>query len=85
MQIEQYQKTILTHILTSQFVYSKPEEKCELTSHELSIEKKKKKKFYYLYLFLTTKKKPYVKEQQIISKNLNKKNNLTRVKVRSVK
>ena len=85
VQIQQYQKTILTQILSSQFVYSKLEEKCELKTQELSIEKKKKKKIYYLYLFLTTKKKPYLQEQQMISKNLNKKNLLTRPKVRSVK
>lgn len=85
IQIKQYQKTILTQILSSQFVYSKINEKCELKAHEISIEKKKKKKFYYLYLFLTTKQKPYVKEQYIVSKNLNKKNSLTRTKIRSVK
>ena len=85
VQINQYQKTILTHILSSQFVYSSLNEKCELKSHALSIEKKRKKKIYYLYLFLTTKQKPYVKEQHIVSKNLNKKNNLVRAKIRSVK
>ncbi len=56
LQLKQYQNTYLLHILSSQFVYSCLNEKCEIKKQELIIENKKNKKIYYLYLFLTAKK-----------------------------
>ena len=84
LQIQQYQKTVFTQILSSQFVYSCINEKCELKKQTLIIENKKMKKLYYLYLFLLTKKKPYVKKQYLVAKNFNKKNSLTKPKTKSV-
>lgn len=72
LQLKQYQNTTLTNILSSQFVYSSINEKCEIKKQELIIENKKNKKIYYLYLFLTTNKRPYVKQQYIVSKNMKK-------------
>lgn len=72
LQLQQYQKTILTNILSSQFVYSSINEKCEIKKQELIIENKKNRKIFYLYLFLTANKRPYVKPQHIVSKNMKK-------------
>lgn len=72
LQIKQYQNTTLTQILSSQFVYSSLNQKCELKKQALILEKKKKKKLYYLYLFLTANKRPYVKKQELVSKNTKK-------------
>ena len=83
-QIKQYQKLILSHILSSQFVYSKLNEKCELKEQQLIIQNKKTKKIHYLYLFLTTKKKPYAKKYYISTKNVNKKNRLVKPKAKAV-
>ena len=82
LQLKQYQNTILTNILSSQFVYSHLNQKCEVKKQELIIENKKNKKLYYLYLFLTAKKRPYVKHQYIISKNMKK--NITKPKPKSI-
>ena len=78
LQLKQYQNTIWTNILSSQFVYTNPNQKCELKKQALVIEKKKKKNIYYLYLFLITNKKPYVKKRYIVSKNLKKNTTKTR-------
>ena len=82
LQLKQYQNTILTNILSSQFVYSNLNQKCEVKKQELIIENKKNKKLYYLYLFLTVNKKPYVKHQYIISKNMKK--NITKPKPKAI-
>ncbi len=68
LQIKQYQNNILTNILSSQFVYSSLNQKCELKRQELIIKNKKTKKIHYLYLFLTTNERPYVKKIYISQK-----------------
>lgn len=82
LQLKQYQNTIFTNILSSQFVYSCLNEKSEIKKQELIIENKKNKKIYFLYLFLTAKRKPYVKQQHIVLKNMKK--NSTKPKIKSI-
>ena len=83
-QIKQYQSMILTNILSSQFVYSSVNQKCELKKQELLIQNKKTKKIHYLYLFLTANKRPYAKKYYASSKNLNQKNNTVKTKAKSM-
>jgi len=83
-QIKQYKNMILSNILSSQFVYSTIQQKCELKKQELRIQNKKTKKIHYLYLFLTTKKRPYAKKYYIFSKNSNKKNRVVKTKSKAV-
>ena len=82
LQLKQYQNTTLTNIFSSQFVYARINEKCEIKKQELIIENKKNRKIYYLYLFLTAKKKPYVQQQSIVTKNMKK--NLNKPKIKSI-
>ncbi len=84
LQIKQYQNNILTNILSSQFVYSSLDQKCELKGQELIIKNKKTKKIHYLYLFLTTNERPYAKKYYISQKNTSKKTRLTKTKSKSV-
>jgi hypothetical protein len=83
-QIKQYKNTILTNILSSQFVYSSVGQKCELKKQELIIQSKKTKKIHYLYLFLTTNKRPYAKKYYISQKNSSKKNHGIKTKSKAV-
>ena len=83
-QLKQYQNQLLSHILSSQFVYSTTNQKCELKKQELIIQNKKTRKIHYLYLFLTTKKKPYAKKYYIATKNSQKKNRLAKTKSKAV-
>ena len=73
-QIKQYKNTILTNILSSQFVYSSVNQKCEFKKQELIIQNKKTKKIHYLYLFLTANQRPYAKKYYVSPKNLSQKN-----------
>jgi hypothetical protein len=82
-QIKQYQNAILTNMLSSQFVYAKISQKCELKSQKLIIQNKKIKKIHYLYLFLTTHRRPYLKKYYTFSKNSNK-NSKTKTKAKSI-
>ena len=83
-QIKQYKKTILSNILSSQFVYFSPNQKCELKNQELLIQNKKTKKIHYLYLFLTANKKPYAKKSYASLKNLKKKSSGLKPKSRAM-
>ncbi len=83
-QIKQYENKILTNILSSQFVYSSVNQKCELKEQELIIQNKKTKKIHYLYLFLTTNKRPYAKKYYISQKNSNKKTRVVKPKSKAV-
>ena len=83
-QIKQYKKKILTHILSSQFVYSSVDQKCELKKQELIIQNKKTKKIHYLYLFLTTNQKPYAKKYYISPKNFGKKPRTMKISSKAV-
>ena len=83
-QIKQYKSTILANILSSQFVYSSVNQKCELKKQELIIQNKKTKKIHYLYLFLTANKRPYAKKYYVSPKNLSKKTRVLKTKSKSV-
>ena len=83
-QIKQYQNLILSNILSSQFVYSALNQKCELKKQELLIQSKKTKKIHYLYLFLTTNKRPYAKKYYVSQKNSNKKNRVVKTRSKAV-
>lgn len=83
-QIKQYQNTIFTNILSSQFVYSSTNQKCEFKAQELILQNKKTKKIHYLYLFLTTNQRPYAKKYYISQKNSNKKARVVKPKPKAV-
>lgn len=83
-QLKQYKNTILTNILSSQFVYSSIHQKCELKKQELIIQNKKTKKIHYLYLFLTANKRPYAKKYNISPKNASKKSRVVKSKSKAV-
>ena len=83
-QIKQYNNLIFSHILSSQFVYSALNQKCELKKQELIIQSKKTKKIHYLYLFLTTNQRPYAKKYYLSQKNTNKKNSSVKTKSKAV-
>ena len=83
-QLKQYQNTILTNILSSQFIYSSVNQKCELKKQELIIQHKKNKKIHYLYLFLTANKRPYAKKYYISSKTMNKTGSITKTKSKAI-
>jgi len=83
-QLKQYKSTILANILSSQFVYSSVNQKCELKKQELIIQNKKTKKIHYLYLFLTANKRPYAKKYYISPKNSSKKTRVVKTKSKAV-
>ena len=82
--MKQYQNMVWSNILSSQFVYSALNQKCELKKQELIIQSKKTKKIHYLYLFLTTNKRPYAKKYYVSQKNSNKKNRVVKTKSKAV-
>jgi hypothetical protein len=83
-QIQQYKNKILANILSSQFVYSSVNQKCELKKQELIIQNKKTKKIHYLYLFLTSGKRPYAKKYYVFTKNISKKTRTVKTKSKAV-
>lgn len=60
--LRQYQKTGLTQIFTSNFVYSNLENIPRVRRLRLNVETKKSKKAHSLYLFLLTGQIPYTKK-----------------------
>lgn len=70
-------------MLSSQFVYEKISQKCELKSQKFIIHNKKIKKIHYLYLFLTTNRRPYLKKYYSFSKNSSN-NSKTKTKAKSI-
>ena len=84
LQIKKYQNKILTSFLSSQFIYSCINQKCELKKQQLIIKNKRNKKLYYFYLFLTTKKRPYIKKYYSLSKTSGKKSSVSKTKTRMI-
>ena len=60
--LKQYTRGLFQDILTSQFIYSKPEKCTVLKKLFLLVETKKQKKIHYMYLWLLTKQIPYLKK-----------------------
>lgn len=69
--LEQYQKTISTHVFTSHFVYFSLQEVPRVRRLRLNIETKKSKKVHSLYLFLLTGQIPYTRKFYPSWKNSN--------------
>lgn len=69
--LEQYQKTISTHVFTSNFVYLSLQEIPRVRRLRLNIETKKSKKVHPLYLFLLTGQVPYTRKFYPSWKNSN--------------
>jgi len=69
--LEQYKKTISTHIFTSHFVYFSLQEVFRVRRLRLNIETKKSRKVYSLYLFLLTGQLPYTRKFYPSWKNSN--------------
>ncbi len=69
--LEQYQKTIFTHIFTSNFVYPDLQNIPSIRRLRLNIETKKSKKAHALYLFLLTGQIPYTRKFYPSWKNSN--------------
>jgi len=69
--LEQYQKTISTHVFTSHFVYFSLQEVFRVRRLRLNIETKKSKKVHPLYLFLLTGQLPYTRKFYPSWKNSN--------------
>jgi hypothetical protein len=69
--LEQYKKTISTHVFTSHFVYLSLQEVPRVRRLRLNIETKKSKKVHPLYLFLLTGQIPYTKKFYPSWKNSN--------------
>ena len=60
--LKQYTGGIFQYILTSQFVYSTPENCIRLKNLRLKIQTQKQKKIHYMYLWLLTKKIPHLQK-----------------------
>ena len=57
--LNQYKKLTFDPILTSQFLYSTPEEMINLKALRLELKSKKSQKLHFFYLWLLTGKRPY--------------------------
>lgn len=84
LQLKQYTEKTLTHILSSQFIYSSIQEKPQLKKQQIFIQSSQQKKAHYLYLFLTTKQRPYAKKYYPSWKSASQKLNWVKSKPKSV-
>jgi hypothetical protein len=65
LQFKQYNSSILTNVLTSQFIYSNPNRIACLKKLSISIQIKGSKATHFWYLTLLTNQKPYIKKYHL--------------------